>query len=471
MKSAIWLTRFRVMGHYMKTFKLRNQILSACVAVGMTCGWSYAATYTYDELNRLKTVTYGNGQVVSYSYDAGGSLLSAAIGLPDTAPPAVTTLLPAANALSVPIGQTISAVFTEDLKASTVTMTSVSLSSPSGDVPGTVSYSSDSHTVWFVPSAPLSYNTLYTAALATAVSDTHGNNLSAPVSWSFTTASPPDTTPPAVVAHTPNSGALKVSVGGALSVSFSEEILASTVQGGTFDLTGPNGLVAGTVTTAGNSATFTPAAHLAYNTTYSARLRTGITDLAGNPLAADYVWMFSTAPDLRNMTVTLSGTGKGTITSSPSGIACSTGTSAGCSALFAEGSIVTLIPLASNSTFGGWSGACTNVTGNCSVTMNAAVTVNAAFAANPAKVKIDGVATPCYSIDQALELITAGAKVYASDGIFAENVIMTSPVATLLKGGYTDNDFTVRANGNYTVIDGSLKLRKGTLRVERVKIR
>lgn len=33
-----------------------------------------AATYTYDRLSRLATVTYNNGQVVSYSYDAAGNI-------------------------------------------------------------------------------------------------------------------------------------------------------------------------------------------------------------------------------------------------------------------------------------------------------------------------------------------------------------------------------------------------------------
>ena len=34
------------------------------------------AIYTYDDLNRLTSVTYDNGQKVDYTYDAGGNLLS-----------------------------------------------------------------------------------------------------------------------------------------------------------------------------------------------------------------------------------------------------------------------------------------------------------------------------------------------------------------------------------------------------------
>lgn len=35
-----------------------------------------ASTYTYDSLNRLTTVTYDNGQKITYSYDSGGNILS-----------------------------------------------------------------------------------------------------------------------------------------------------------------------------------------------------------------------------------------------------------------------------------------------------------------------------------------------------------------------------------------------------------
>ncbi len=34
------------------------------------------ATYTYDELNRLTKVKYGNGVTVSYNYDALGNRIS-----------------------------------------------------------------------------------------------------------------------------------------------------------------------------------------------------------------------------------------------------------------------------------------------------------------------------------------------------------------------------------------------------------
>ena len=74
-------------------------------------------------------------------------------------------------------------------------------------------------------------------------------------------------------------------------------------------------------------------------------------------------------------TLSVSRTGNGTITSTPSGIACGTA----CSYAFDYGSSVTLSAApATGWTFAGWSGACTG-TGVCSLTMDAARSVSAIF--------------------------------------------------------------------------------------------
>jgi len=75
------------------------------------------------------------------------------------------------------------------------------------------------------------------------------------------------------------------------------------------------------------------------------------------------------------LTVAKSGSGSGTVTSSPAGINCG----ATCSASFASGASVTLTATpASGSTFAGWSGACSG-TGACAVALTAARSVTAAF--------------------------------------------------------------------------------------------
>jgi hypothetical protein len=80
-----------------------------------------------------------------------------------------------------------------------------------------------------------------------------------------------------------------------------------------------------------------------------------------------------------NLTVNKSGTGTGTVTSSPSGINC--GTTA-CAFGFSSGTVVTLTATPNTgSTFAGWSGACTNASGTCTLTMSQAQNVTASFTA------------------------------------------------------------------------------------------
>jgi len=79
------------------------------------------------------------------------------------------------------------------------------------------------------------------------------------------------------------------------------------------------------------------------------------------------------------LTVVKAGTGAGTVTSSPPGIACG----ATCSSSFSSAAVVTLTAAeASGSTFAGWSGGGCTGTGTCTVTMTAATTVTATFTLN-----------------------------------------------------------------------------------------
>ena len=84
----------------------------------------------------------------------------------------------------------------------------------------------------------------------------------------------------------------------------------------------------------------------------------------------------------RQLTVSMSGGGSGTVTSSPGGLACTTDgtqTSGTCSAAFDHGTVVVLTANpATGTTFTGWAGACSG-TGTCAVTMDQARSVTAAF--------------------------------------------------------------------------------------------
>jgi phospholipase C len=83
------------------------------------------------------------------------------------------------------------------------------------------------------------------------------------------------------------------------------------------------------------------------------------------------------------LTVTLGGSGKGSVSSSPSGINCGQT----CRASFAPNTSVTLTATAvGNSSFVGWTGACTNTTSTCTLTLSTSQQVTANFAAASAPV-------------------------------------------------------------------------------------
>jgi hypothetical protein len=114
----------------------------------------------------------------------------------------------------------------------------------------------------------------------------------------------PDTTPgaPAVASTEPQDGATGVAIAANVDATYSEAMDASTMKGSTFTLAkaGSTSPVAATVTYDGASkkATLDPSANLEANTTYTATLKggaSGVKDLAGNHLASDKTWSFTTA--------------------------------------------------------------------------------------------------------------------------------------------------------------------------------
>ncbi|GAB1540803.1 hypothetical protein NUACC21_34720 [Scytonema sp. NUACC21] len=118
----------------------------------------------------------------------------------------------------------------------------------------------------------------------------------------FTTSLAPDTTPPSVSATTPNNSATGVSTSTAVTATFSEGMDAGTINTSTFELYDANNtLVSATVTydATTRTATLTPSSQLATSTTYTARIKGGSTDprvkdQAGNALAQNYTWSFTT---------------------------------------------------------------------------------------------------------------------------------------------------------------------------------
>ncbi|MDQ0619722.1 CBM96 family carbohydrate-binding protein [Arthrobacter globiformis] len=111
---------------------------------------------------------------------------------------------------------------------------------------------------------------------------------------------PGDTTAPTVTGTSPAAGATGVAVTANVTGTFSEAMDASTITPATFTLTTGTTTVPAAVTynSAGMVATLNPDADLAAGTTYTATIRggtNGVKDVAGNALASDRTWTFTTA--------------------------------------------------------------------------------------------------------------------------------------------------------------------------------
>ena len=161
-----------------------------------------------------------------------------------------------------------------------------------------MSYNSATNTATFRPSAPLANNTNYTVTVTTGVTDLAGNHLAAQSVTTFTTAL--DTTAPTILSTSPANGATGIVVSSVVTVTFSEAMDLTTINGTNIKLsvTSPSSSVAGIVSynTTSHVATFTPTSALTANTNYTATVTTGVKDAAGNPLAINGSFTFTTAP-------------------------------------------------------------------------------------------------------------------------------------------------------------------------------
>lgn len=222
---------------------------------------------------------------------------------------------PANGASLVLLNTTVTANFSSVMAPGTINTTTFTLTGPTGAVAGAVTYSGTTTT--FTPATSLAALTLYTGAITTGATDPGGNALQANYAWTFTTGAP------TVISTIPANMATGILVNTVVSATFSEPMNPLTINAATFTLAGPGGVLvpgivirgAGSarpakgarratvtiskpevVTYTGSTATFTPDVDLAASTTYTATITTGAQGPAGAPLAANYVWTFTTAP-------------------------------------------------------------------------------------------------------------------------------------------------------------------------------
>ena len=106
-------------------------------------------------------------------------------------------------------------------------------------------------------------------------------------------------------------GATNVAVNTKVGATFSEGMDPSTISATTLFLMQGTTAVAGTVSYSGVSAVFAPASNLSPSTRYTATVKGGVggvKDLAGNAMASDFVWTWTTGSSPDTTPPTVSGT-------------------------------------------------------------------------------------------------------------------------------------------------------------------
>jgi hypothetical protein len=216
--------------------------------------------------------------------------------------PSVISTNPANLATGVPVTQTVTATFNNAMNPTTINTATFIVAGPGGAaIMGAVTYSGTTAT--FTPAANLLPSTKYSGTITTGVKDPAGNAPAINFVWTFTTG----TIPTVTSVTPPNNSTLVCPNTAVITATFSHAMNSATINTTTFTLTGLGGAsVSGQVTYAAatNMATFTPSGTLAPSTTFTATITTGAQDTFGVALAANFVWMFTTAAPCPPPTVT-----------------------------------------------------------------------------------------------------------------------------------------------------------------------
>ncbi len=231
---------------------------------------------------------------------------------PDVTAPTVTSTVPAAGATGVALNSLITASFSEPMNPATITAANFTLECPAATfITGAVSYAVNGNVATFAPAAALPASTVCRATITTGVQDTAGNAMAANFVWTFTTGASPDTTAPTVTSTVPAAGAVGVARNSLITASFSEPMNPLTITTANFSVECPAAtFITGTVTYAqnGNVATFAPTANLPASTLCRATISSNVRDTAGNPMATNFVWTFTTGAATDTTAPTVTGT-------------------------------------------------------------------------------------------------------------------------------------------------------------------
>jgi hypothetical protein len=286
------------------TVVLRNTVTTAVVA----------ATVSYNTATRVATLTPTGplSNLTNYTVnvttgvkDVSNNALAAQFNstfttaaAPDNIAPTIVSRTPANGVTSIAVDTVVRVTFSEPMDPATITTSTITLTPTSGGSPvaAVVTYDGATNTAKLDPTANLLNNTSYTITVTTGVKDVAGNALAAQSTSTFTTI--PDTTAPTVSSTLPLNGATGVARNINITITFSEAMDPTTINGTTITVSGGIAVVgAVSYDAATRTATFNPSSDLSATTVYTVTVTggaLGVKDVAGNPMAVNAVFSFTT---------------------------------------------------------------------------------------------------------------------------------------------------------------------------------
>lgn len=204
--------------------------------------------------------------------------------------PTVISTDPERDETDVALNKVIEATFSMPMEPSTINGTTFTLKQGTNTISGVVTYTGV--TARFTPEANLNSNTVYTATVTTGAENPAGIPLAGNYVWEFTTGA---SVAPTVISTDPEDDDIDVPLNKTITASFSEVMNPATFTPSTFILVDENSNnVPVTFGFNGAVVSFDPNDNLQPNTTYTAKITTGVQNLAGVGLASDYIWEFTT---------------------------------------------------------------------------------------------------------------------------------------------------------------------------------
>jgi hypothetical protein len=202
--------------------------------------------------------------------------------------PMVISTDPANLETDVPLNKTITAKFSMPMNPASLD-TSFKLMQGSTRIIGVLSHSDSD--AYFIPANPLNPGTVYTATISTGATSATGVKMQTDYIWTFTTYL---SIAPFIIDTDPADNSTGVALNKVIYTTFNMAMDGPSFTNTTYNVKQGITNIPGSISYAGNVATFSPNSLLTAGTTYTVTVTTGVKNSFGVQMAKDSVWTFTT---------------------------------------------------------------------------------------------------------------------------------------------------------------------------------